>query len=77
MSRRVVQLLAVCSMAATVMLSGCATPPVPHLIQGRSDCLSCHGQNGVKPYPAWHAERALSTDVCTTCHKAAVGPKGP
>ncbi len=77
MRRRLVQVFAVFSMAAAVMLSGCAAPPVPHSIQGRSDCLSCHGQNGVKPYPAWHAERALSADVCSTCHKPAVGPNGP
>ncbi len=71
MRRRLVRLLAVCSMAAAVMLSGCAAPPVPHSIQERGDCLTCHGQNGVKPYPAWHAERALGDDVCTTCHKMA------
>jgi hypothetical protein len=75
MRRRMVHTFAVCLMAAAVMLSGCAAPAIPHATEGRSDCLSCHGQTSVKPYPQWHAERALSSESCAACHKPRDGPK--
>ncbi len=57
-------------MGLTVVLSACE-PEIPHPIEGRSDCISCHGQNGVKSYPKFHAERGYDNDACTKCHKLA------
>lgn len=47
------------------------TPPlIPHSLEGRRDqCLTCHGENGFRPYPANHKGRA--TDTCLACHKTA------
>lgn len=44
------------------------TPAIPHSIDGRDDCISCHGQNKVKPFPQWHAKRNLGNDNCKNCH---------
>ncbi len=46
-----------------------AQPPIPHTLDGRSDCLSCHGPQGIKPYPANHAGR--TNDMCRACHQSA------
>lgn len=44
------------------------TPPaIPHTLQGRENCLTCHGENGIKPFPADHVGR--SNGICTTCHQ--------
>ncbi len=71
MRRRLVSLYAICLLVVGLALSACG-PAVPHSLEARSDCLSCHGQNGVKPYPAWHAERGLGNDLCAKCHELAV-----
>ena len=34
-----------------------AQPRIPHTLVGRDDCLSCHGPQGIKPFPADHAGR--------------------
>lgn len=48
--------------------SGPATPSaVPHPLEGRSDCLMCHGLAGFKPSPADHVER--TNDLCMACHE--------
>lgn len=43
-------------------------PPVPHTLEGRSACLSCHGTGlgGAVRIPTDHSGR--SNDVCTSCH---------
>lgn len=41
-------------------------PTIPHPIEGRANCLQCHGASGVKPFPSNHAGKANSS--CTTCH---------
>jgi hypothetical protein len=69
MTLHLASLFAACVIGLSVLLSGCSGPAVTHSVEGRTDCLSCHGQNGVKPYPKWHAERALGNDACATCHK--------
>lgn len=46
-----------------------AATPIPHTLEGRQDCLLCHGEKGVRPVPADHAGRA--NDSCTLCHKVA------
>ena len=41
---------------------------IPHAIVGmEGQCLTCHGEGGVKPAPADHAGRPA--DTCTTCHQ--------
>ena len=42
---------------------------IPHTLEGRNDCLMCHGENGVVPFPADHAGR--TSDTCTACHQPA------
>ena len=42
-------------------------PAIPHTLEGRDDCLMCHAENGIKPYPADHSGR--TNDVCLTCHQ--------
>jgi hypothetical protein len=45
-------------------------PPIPalaHPIEGFNSCLSCHGQGGIKPFPADHAGR--TADICLVCHQ--------
>lgn len=40
---------------------------IPHSIVGmEGQCLTCHGEAGVKPAPADHEGRTV--DTCTTCH---------
>ncbi len=62
-----------------------AAPPVPttpsaepatagpsairHTLEGRDDCLVCHGESGFKPYPADHTGRTNNT--CASCHQPA------
>jgi len=42
-------------------------PTIPHPVQAGMDCLQCHGQGKVKPYPADHVGR--TNEQCQTCHK--------
>jgi len=42
---------------------------ISHPLEGRDDCLQCHGESAFKPFPADHSGR--SNDTCTTCHKTA------
>lgn len=42
-------------------------PAIPHPVEGREDCVICHGENGVKPFPADHAGR--TSDTCQMCHQ--------
>ncbi len=46
-------------------------PTIPHQIKGKTDCIACHGQNGIKPYPKWHAEDRYGNEKCATCHHVA------
>lgn len=45
-------------------------PLIPHTLEGRADCLSCHGSgiSGIPQVPANHAGRTNAD--CATCHKA-------
>jgi hypothetical protein len=42
-------------------------PPIPHALTDHDDCLTCHGDDGIKPSPADHAGR--SGDTCLGCHQ--------
>lgn len=48
-----------------------ATPvsTIPHPLEGFSDCVSCHGEGGIKPFPPDHAGR--SNTSCLLCHQTA------
>lgn len=56
--------------AAAGVGAGFGAPGIPHGLQGRSDCVSCHGDGGANPYPAWHAERGYDNGRCGDCHDA-------
>ncbi len=51
-------------------------PPIPHTLEKRDDCLSCHKQGKLKSpkIPDNHADRA--NEVCRDCHRPA-GEAGP
>ena len=38
-----------------------------HSLEGRGDCLMCHGEGAVKPFPADHTGH--TNEACLTCHK--------
>jgi len=69
---RIVVLLLLCLAAGAFWLvdSGrvAAQPPIPHPIEGREGCLSCHqtGESGAPQIPDDHVGR--TDDVCTACH---------
>lgn len=44
-------------------------PNIPHPLEGRDQCLLCHGQGGLKPVPADHAGR--TEQMCRLCHQPA------
>ncbi len=46
-------------------------PLIPHPIQEGIPCATCHGPDGLKPYPANHASFAEAS--CTGCHVAEQG----
>jgi hypothetical protein len=56
-----------------------ATPARPslirHTLEGRADCLGCHGEVAVNPYPRDHRGRPLV--ACVRCHVPAHSPRAP
>jgi formate-dependent nitrite reductase cytochrome c552 subunit len=44
-------------------------PPIPHTLEGRSDCIACHGTGlaGAPKFPPDHAGR--TNEMCQVCHK--------
>ncbi len=49
-----------------------AAAAIPHAVEGRETCSQCHGgTTSLLPLPASHSGR--SDDMCTACHKPAVG----
>jgi hypothetical protein len=46
-------------------------PDIPHNVEGRQDCLACHGVPGIAAFPPNHANRPV--ELCLGCHK--VGDK--
>lgn len=51
-------------------------PRIPHPLQGRDDCVACHGTGlgGAPKLPASHAGRTSQT--CRLCHQPAEPPEG-
>jgi nitrate reductase cytochrome c-type subunit len=42
-------------------------PAIPHPVDGRENCLLCHGEDAFMPYPANHVGRPVTS--CQTCHQ--------
>ena len=62
--------LALAGMALlTAVISASDAPQIAHGTAGFENCLSCHGQTGLKPAPADHA--GYTQAVCLGCHSYA------
>lgn len=50
-------------------------PPVPHSLEGRADCLTCHqtGVGGATQVPDAHPA-GWTNDICQACHKSVAIP---
>ncbi len=55
--------------SVSVNAQGGGPPLIPHSLEGRSDCVTCHstGLAGAPKYPADHTGR--TNDMCQGCHK--------
>ncbi|HIC88916.1 MAG TPA: hypothetical protein EYP04_05895 [Anaerolineae bacterium] len=42
---------------------------IPHVLTGRENCLVCHGEGAVQPFPTDHVGKG--NDTCLTCHALA------
>ncbi len=47
-------------------------PNIPHVLDGRDDCLGCHNTSTNVPVPADHQGR--TSDVCADCHTLTSNP---
>jgi hypothetical protein len=45
-----------------------ALPAIPHSLEGRENCLMCHGPQGFKPNPPDHEGR--TNETCLSCHRS-------
>ena len=65
--------------ASVAIVAQPATPARPslirHTLEGRADCLGCHGESAVDPYPRDHRNRPLV--ACLRCHVPAQSPRAP
>lgn len=60
--------------------TGAEAPPtrasrIPHPLEGRADCLLCHGASASRPYPANHT--AFPVTACLVCHSTEREGKPP
>ncbi len=53
------------------------TPAIPHAIDAKRDCLSCHALTKPHPYPAWHATHGFDNDECGHCHDLKISDPKP
>jgi len=58
---------AACSFCHDPHSPALGAPDVPHTIEGRQDCVACHGPEGIRPFPPNHEGRP--SQVCLGCHK--------
>jgi hypothetical protein len=73
---RVVRILLVLAVLVLLLVTAASAyglpllqiPEVPHPLEGREDCLACHGPGQVQPFPEDHEGR--TNDSCTMCHQA-------
>lgn len=68
MNKRSLTMLALLILALALVLSACSGPAIPHELDGRADCTSCHGTDGVKPFPKFHEKEGFTNDTCLDCH---------
>ena len=63
-------LLGVVLLSGLLVACGTGAPAIPHMVEGRQDCLSCHaqGEQGAPKIPADHT--GLPNNRCQACHKA-------
>lgn len=61
--------------AAAVYAAPAAARPTPHTIEGRADCLACHGPGTPKAAPADHSGRTSAT--CVACHPVQAAAPAP
>ncbi|MBI2861013.1 MAG: cytochrome c3 family protein [Chloroflexi bacterium] len=47
-------------------------PLIPHPVAGREQCLTCHGEQGIKPVPANHV--GFDQGTCLSCHLLSTKP---
>ena len=63
-------------LSAPVRAPGDGQPkPIPHPISANTNCVACHGPDGVHPFPESHA--AFTPDMCTGCHTATLQEATP
>lgn len=60
---------------AQVEAATAAISPIPHSLEGKTNCVSCHDTGGMIPFPADHEGRA--NDTCQSCHVLAVSAEEP
>jgi len=48
-------------------------PSIPHSLEGKKKCITCHSRQGMVPYPKWHEKHGYGNDDCTGCHQLASG----
>ena len=64
------RLLGVVLLSVLLVACGAGAPAIPHMIEGRQDCLSCHAQ-GVQEAPKMPADHTgLPNNRCQACHTA-------
>ncbi len=73
-TNRIIGIVAAVILGGLVLLwpmQAFAQPGIPHPIDGREDCLSCHdsGASGIPQIPESHAD--YDNDVCQGCHAEA------
>ena len=53
-----------------------AAPAIPHVTEGgMAECTNCHGPDGIKPFPANHAN--FKPTICGNCHTSAQTSAAP
>ena len=64
------QLLGVLLLSGLLVACGTGAPAIPHVVEGRGDCLACHaqGEQGAPKIPADHT--GLPNNRCQACHEA-------
>lgn len=67
MNTQGISLIMLAALVLALFLISCA-PRIPHTVEARTECITCHGNDGVKPYPAWHAKKGYKNDECSSCH---------
>ncbi len=68
MKVKIVVIFLGCLAFLSILFIACASS-IPHAIEDKKDCISCHGLTGVKPYPNSHAKREEKNEDCVKCHK--------